>query len=850
MRHFVKYTGRFFALFFFIFLAGFVVAQESEWYQDKPIRDIIFEGLRHIDSSELDSVKEAYIGKPFSDDIFWELQERLYATEFFEVISPTAVPSDDAGTAVVIRFQVTERPVVSRINFSGNAHVRRTELLNTITIKPDDVVNQLKLRLDETAVYEKYLEKGYPDIKVRSETQTNPNGTITVTFFIEEGNKIAVRAFYFEGNSTFSERTLRGQLSLKPKGVFNDGAFQEAKLIADREAITQYYHDRGYIDAEVIDVVRETVSDEKGNNFLDIFFRIYEGEIYSFRGIEFTGNKIFTARQLAAQVRSKEGEVANARRIEADLQRVADLYYESGYIFNSITRTERRDLNEKAVSYEVNIIERGRAHIERIRLVGNNKTKDHVILREIPLEPGDVFSKAKVMDAYRNLMNLQYFSNVIPEPTPGSAESLMDLVITMEEQPTTNLQFGITFTGTSDPNEFPIAGILQIQDRNFLGYGNILGLQLDVSRDTQAISFQYTHRWIFGLPLSGSFDLTVNHSKRLALMDNSGPFFNGDEPYAYPDGFSSYDEYESASYIPANEFLMTYDQWSISPGFSTGYRWLTFLGNLGLSGGLRTAFVINTYDEVKLRPFDPILRESNKGVVPALSFWTSVSLDQRDIYYDPSKGYYGIQRFGYFGFLDIEREHYMKTETKAEVFFTLFDLPITDTYSFKGVFGIHSGLSFIWPQPGRKQAEIEAANKLAVDGMFIGRGWSSARLSTRGLALWENWAELRFPVVPGIIALDFFFDAAVSGVNTRDGRVELKPEQFFDRPFTELLNSAYFSFGVGPRISIPQFPFRFLFAKGFRIIDGEFQWKRGALGATDNPGSGIDFVLSISLSTY
>jgi outer membrane protein insertion porin family len=249
-----------------------------------------------------------------------------------------------------------------------------------------------------------------------------------------------------------------------------------------------------------------------------------------------------------------------------------------------------------------------------------------------------------------------------------------------------------------------------------------------------------------------------------------------------------------------------------------------------------------------IRPFDPILRKSNKGVIPAISFWTSLSLDQRDIYYDPSKGYYGIQRFGYYGFFDIEREHYMKTDTKAEIFFTLFNLPVTDTYSFKGVFGLHSGLSFIWPQFGRENAEIENTNKLSVDGMFIGRGWSSARISSRGLGLWENWAELRFPVVPGILAVDFFFDAAVSGVSTKG--IKLKPEDFFKRSFTEMLNGTYFSFGGGPRISIPQFPFRFLFAKRFRIVDGEFQWERGALGATDNPASGIDFVLSISLSTY
>jgi outer membrane protein insertion porin family len=427
----------------------------------------------------------------------------------------------------------------------------------------------------------------------------------------------------------------------------------------------------------------------------------------------------------------------------------------------------------------------------------------------------------------------------------------MDLVITVEEQLTTNLQLGITFTGTSDPNTFPIAGIFQIQDRNFLGYGNILGVDANIALDTQSLSFQYTHRWIFGLPLQGGVELTVLHSDRLAPMDNIAPFFNGDEDRAFPDGFSSYEDYIRANIIVPDEYLMKYDQWSISPAFSTGYRWFTSLGNLGLSGGLRTTFIYNSYDASLYRPFELKLRENNNRFIPAFSIWTALSLDQRDIYYDPSRGYYGIQRLGYYGFFDMETEHYMKTDTKAEAFFTLFDVPLSDSYNFKGVFGIHSGLSFIWPQPGRDKAEITNANKLYVDGMFIGRGWTGARDTSRGLGLWESWAELRFPLVPGILALDFFFDAVVSGVkSTDDQREELKAGDFFARSFTEMLNSTYFSFGIGPRISIPQFPFRFLFAKRFRIKDGEFQWERGALGATDNPASGIDFVLSISLSTY
>jgi outer membrane protein insertion porin family len=811
--------------------APVVGSSAGTWYQGKPIQDIVFEGLHSIKASELDGIMEPFIGAIFNDEIFWEIHGRLYALEYFDSITPTAIPADAAGNAVIIRFRVTERPMVSRIVFSGNKAVPRGQLLDTVSIKTNDIVNQAKLRLDEAALVSKYLEKGFPDVRVSSAVQTNRNGTVQITFYIAEGEKLTIEEIIFEGNSVFSTRTLRGQLSLKPKGgPFNDGAFQEAKLTADIAAIAQYYRDRGYIDAEVTDVFRETRRDARGNNNLAITFRIYEGRIYTFGGVAFEGNEIFSTEQLGALVYSKIGETVNAQRVEADLQRVMGLYAENGYIFNSIIPSESRDPVAGVLSYRISIVERGRAHIERIIVRGNEKTKEKVLLREIPLEPGDVFSRAKLMEGHRNLMNLQYFSSVIPDMTPGSADSLMDLVFTVEEQPTTDIQLGITFSGSSDPDAFPISGLVKWNDRNFLGYGNIVGVELNASPDTQSGSLTYTQRWIFGLPLSGGFDFTVRHSKRQAAMDNVAPFFNGDEPLAYPDGFSSYDDYYTASKYPPNWALMDYDQWGISLGFSTGYRFLTFLGNLGLGGGLRTGFVQNIYDSSIFRPFDPVLREGNNEWINANSLWASVSLDQRDVYYDPSKGYYGIQRFGYYGVFDYEREHYIKSDTKAEFFFTLFNLPITDNYSFKAVFGVHSGLSFIFPQLGFNRPQIEDANKLVIDGMFNARGWTNQRLN-RGLAMWENWAEIRMPIVPGILALDWFFDAAA---------VEETPETFFNQLSIEDMR---FSIGGGLRFAIPQFPFRFIFAKRFHVVDGAVKWVNGNMG-------NLDFVISFALSTY
>jgi len=828
--------------------AGGIAQQREEWYQGKPIKDIVFTGLRHVKASELEGLMEPYIGRPFDDSIFWEIQGKLYALEYFDIINPSAVPADYTRNEVIIRFAVTERPTVSRIYFTGNSGARRNELLDVITIKVNDVINQAKINVDEQAIINKYLEKGYPDIKVRTETQASGEANIILFFHITEGERIAIQEFRFEGNSIFSNRTLRGQLSLKAKNLVNPGAFQEAKLIADRAAITQYYHDRGYIDAAVLDVTREINKDAKGNNNLVLTFRISEGRLYTFDGITFEGNVIFSTEQLSALVRSKPGEKINARRVEADLQRVADLYYENGYIFNTIGREERRDPVAGLVSYHIPIVEQGRAHIENIIIRGNEKTKTHVILREIPLEPGDVFSKAKVMEAWRNLMNLQYFSMVAPETPPGSVDSLMDLVFVVEELPTTDLQFGVTFSGSADPDTFPISGLLRWNDRNLRGSGNQLGAELNGSPDTGSLTLNYNHRWIFGLPLSGGFDFTVQGAKRKAAMNNTPTFFNGDETYAYPDGFESYEEYLYAGKLPPQEYLMDYSQWYFSLGFSTGYRWFTPVGNVSLGGGVRTGLILNSYDEDIYRPFDPTLREGNNKLTPKNSVWSTLSLDQRDLYYDPSAGYYLYERFGIYGILmEQEREHYLRNDNKAQYYLTLFDIPVTEKWNFKGVLAFHVGLSFIFRQPGRDVGKltptIEEANQLSVDGMFIGRGWSS-EYRVKGLTLLESWVELRFPIVQGILAWDFFFDSA--GVETERGYY-FGTNSKGAKNFT--IENMRFSFGAGLRFTIPQFPFRFSLAKRFRVVDGEFTWEPGAIFRNaDNPKSGIDPVISFAIA--
>jgi outer membrane protein insertion porin family len=257
----------------------------------------------------------------------------------------------------------------------------------------------------------------------------------------------------------------------------------------------------------------------------------------------------------------------------------------------------------------------------------------------------------------------------------------------------------------------------------------------------------------------------------------------------------------------------------------------------------------NSYDEALYRPFDPILRQDNNKWIPRHSLWLALSLDQRDIFFDPSSGYFLFQRVGMHGLLNNEREHYLRSDSKVQYFHTLFDIPITENWNLKSVLAVNAGLSLILRQPGRNEHShphmpaIEEANKLAIDGMFVGRGWSS-EFRNKGLLLLDSWIELRFPLVHGLLAFDLFFDSAA--VESKQG-FYFRTNDEGDPNFT--IENFRFSYGGGLRFTMPQFPLRLSLVKRFTINDGAIEWRPGAIfGNPDNPAAGMDLVLSFVLS--
>ena len=422
------------------FVAAFAQEEGTEWFWGKPIVAIQWEGVQHADKRELDATVKPYIGKDFSSEVWSDLQSQVYGLDWFESIEPAAYPADEAKTKVLIKFVVKEHPAIDDIRVSGNSGLRSTELLDVIKEKAGDLYNPAKAKIDEMAVKGLYLEKGYPDATVTSSSKSGAKG-LAVTFYVVEGSQVAIKEIHFTGNSAFKEGTLKSQLELKEKGFLQDGAYQDAKLESDKQKIVAYYKERGYLDAKIEDVVHSIAKDSKtGKSFISLTFVVSEGQKWLFGGISFEGNKIFSTAKLESFFTLKPGAIVNYTKLAQNKQRLDDLYYENGYIFNSIDMKESRDAEKQTIAYTVKIVERDRAHIESIVFKGNTKTKDYVLAREMPLEVGDIFSKAKIIEGLRNLYNLQYFSAIEPQMMPGSDENLMDLVFSVEEQSTTEMQ--------------------------------------------------------------------------------------------------------------------------------------------------------------------------------------------------------------------------------------------------------------------------------------------------------------------------------------------------------------------------------------------------------------------------
>ena len=423
------------------------------------------------------------------------------------------------GDKISIELKMEELPTLSEFKINGVKKSKTQNIIEETDIKKGKKLSESFLTNTKNYIKNKYKKDGFFDAKVSINTikDTVDNNTYKMVVNIDKGPRIKIKTISFDGNEIYSINTLKRKLK-NTKQKRSIRFWKKSKYIIkdfkeDKENVIDFYKEKGYRDARIISdsLIRNN------DNTISLNINVEEGKKYYFGDIKFIGNTVYFDNQLKQILGIQKGDAYNGvllkKRIadtsKPDGQDITNLYQNSGYLFSNINAVEVSAIKD-TIDFEIRINEGKRASFNKISVVGNTKTNDHVIYRELRTKPGEIYSKDQVVRTVRELGQLGFFDaeEINPDfenvdPNSGTVDIKFDLTEAGASQ--IELQGGYGgggFIGTLGLafNNFSIRNILNKKSYKPLpmGDGQNLGLRLQASQFYSTYSFNFVEPWLGG----------------------------------------------------------------------------------------------------------------------------------------------------------------------------------------------------------------------------------------------------------------------------------------------------------------------------------------------------------------
>jgi len=443
-------------------------------------------------------VGEEYLQNVISDDI-----KRIYNMGYFADVS---VDREDYAGGFRVIVHVVEKPIVDKITFSKLKEFRPQALQNKIKTKAGKFLDNKDLKDDVKTIEELYDKKGMTKVDVKVETDTDElTNKVKVHFVIKEGYRVKVAKVIFNGNNSYRSKRLMKVVKIRPAWLFNSGFLKEDVLKEDIDRLKGFYEKEGFVDAGV------TYATEEGKNGrTNVIFTIQEGKRYYVDKVVVTGNKVFSEEEIFKAMKNiKPNAVFSRQKLSEDINAIQTLYFDKGYIFVKVADSASMNADTGKVELKLDIVEGEIAYINKVKIQGNDRTRDIVIRRELRLYPGDRFDGEKLRRTKERLRNLGYFEDVGYEIEDTDRPTFKDLVVQVQEAKTGSFSFGGGYSTVEQ-----LVGFVDIQQRNFditnwpsfTGGGQNLELRTELGSVTSNSTLSFTEPWLFDYPVSGGFD--------------------------------------------------------------------------------------------------------------------------------------------------------------------------------------------------------------------------------------------------------------------------------------------------------------------------------------------------------
>ena len=472
-----------------------VSAQESE-----RVSKVEVTGNERVDTAVITNNIKTKAGDGYSLDKIREDMKNIYKTGFF---SDVQIDIRDAEKGKAVTFVVIERPPVKSILVSGNKKIKTDDLVDKVKVKTGAVLNIEKVKESMDEIRKLYSGKGYYAARVTYEIDYGEKYDATVTFVIDEPQLSYVKKIAFTGNKHFKDSTLKGYMQTKEKGIFSwftgSGILDEDVLGQDRRNLEAFYHDKGYTKVQV---GVPDIKISKDGKSITITTAIEEGVVHKVGTIEFAGDVIVPREELLKKIKTKPGELFRTTVFYEDVLTITDIYQDMGYAFAEVSPTTMIDDDNHIVNATFNITKNQEVYFNRINIVGNTRTRDKVIRRELKFAEGDRFSITGIKDSKKKLKNTTFFKDTDFKVLKTDDPKKVNIDLNVEEKPTGTFSVG---AGYSTAEQVIVSG--SISEDNFLGTGRKVSLEAALSSYTNEFRLSYLEPYIFDKNISAGFSL-------------------------------------------------------------------------------------------------------------------------------------------------------------------------------------------------------------------------------------------------------------------------------------------------------------------------------------------------------
>ncbi|MGD8922577.1 MAG: outer membrane protein assembly factor BamA [Candidatus Zixiibacteriota bacterium] len=467
-------------------------AQTQETYR---VVDVEVVGNRVATPSLILGVAAIDRGSPLTATVVQQTIHRLYGLGIFSDVQIKAEPVEGGIKVYIV---VKELPKLSGLEFTGNNKIDTKDFREKLRLGVGGYISPYLVFQKKQEILDMYSKKGYFRAQVTPQLQYSEDSSSAVlTYKIKENSKVKVEKVILTGNKRVNADDLINKMRNRKHGFLKSSDFAQDKYQEDLQKIADEYHKKGFIDAYVIS---DSTAIDTATNRMTIYIDVYEGPKYYFGEVHFENNEELPTKPLEDALKFHSWDVFNAEKYDESLFELYSAYQEIGHLHVQIA-DQRTTRNDSLIDITYDITEGLPSHINLVKIVGNMKTKDHVIRRELSSMPGQVFNRTLLIRSVRDVMALNYFGNVEPVPI-NLPNGDVDLEFKVDEKQTAQISAGAGYN-----SQDKLVGTVGMGIPNFRGNGQNLSFNVEFGSKRNSYSVSFTEPWLFGRPTLLGTDL-------------------------------------------------------------------------------------------------------------------------------------------------------------------------------------------------------------------------------------------------------------------------------------------------------------------------------------------------------